>query len=217
MGKRVLVAPSLLSADFGELARNVRLIQDMGADMVHLDIMDGHFVPNLTFGPKVVEDVRKVSTLPFDCHLMVERPELFIDSFTAAGADTITIHCEATVHLHRSLYRIRELGKRPGVSLVPSTPVNALYEVLEMVDTILVMTVNPGFGGQKIIPGCLRKVEALRTLKEKRGYGYLIEVDGGISRQTVRQALDAGAEVIVAGSAVFESPDPKAEIAALRG
>jgi len=217
MGKRVLIAPSLLSADWGCLAQSVRSIGELGGDIVHLDIMDGNFVPNITFGAKAVRDLRKESSLPFDVHLMVARPESCIESFATAGADYITFHCEATVHVHRALSHIRELGKHPGISLVPSTTVDALSEILELVDIILVMTVNPGFGGQKLIPGCLRKVESLRNLKEKRGFRYLIEVDGGINRETVRQAIDAGAEVIVAGSAVFESPDPRAEIKALRG
>lgn len=217
MGKRVLIAPSLLSADWGCLARSVRSIGELGGDIVHLDIMDGNFVPNITFGPKAVGDLRKESSLPFDVHLMVARPESCIESFAKAGADYITFHCEATVHVHRTLSVIRELGKHPGISLVPSTTVDALSEILELVDIVLVMTVNPGFGGQKMIPACLRKVESLRNLKEKRGFRYLIEVDGGINRETVRQAIDAGAEVIVAGSAVFESPDPREEIKALRG
>jgi ribulose-phosphate 3-epimerase len=217
MGKRVLIAPSLLSADWGCLARSVRSIGELGGDIVHLDIMDGNFVPNITFGPKAVRDLRKESSLPFDVHLMVARPESCIESFAKAGADYITFHCEATVHVHRTLSVIRELGKHPGISLVPSTTVDALSEILELVDIVLVMTVNPGFGGQKMIPACLRKVESLRNLKEKRGFRYLIEVDGGINRETVRQAIDAGAEVIVAGSAVFESPDPREEIKALRG
>ncbi len=217
MGKRVLIAPSLLSADWGCLARSVRSIGELGGDIVHLDIMDGNFVPNITFGPKAVRDLRKESSLPFDVHLMVARPESCIEQFAKAGADYITFHCEATVHVHRTLSVIRELGKHPGISLVPSTTVDALSEILDLVDIVLVMTVNPGFGGQKMIPACLRKVESLRNLKEKQGFGYLIEVDGGINRETVRQAIDAGAEVIVAGSAVFESPDPRAEIKALRG
>jgi ribulose-phosphate 3-epimerase len=217
MGKRVLIAPSLLSADWGCLARSVRSIGELGGDIVHLDIMDGNFVPNITFGPKAVRDLRKESSLPFDVHLMVARPESCIESFAKAGADYITFHCEATVHVHRTLSVIRELGKHPGISLVPSTTVDALSEILELVDIVLVMTVNPGFGGQKMIPACLRKVESLRNLKEKRGFRFLIEVDGGINRETVRQAIDAGAEVIVAGSAVFESPDPREEIKALRG
>ncbi len=217
MGKRVLIAPSLLSADFGCLSRSVESIGRIGGDFVHLDVMDGHFVPVITFGPKMVADIRGASSLPFDVHLMVSNPESCIEEFAEAGADYMTFHIEASVHANRLLARIRELGRHPGISLVPSTPVEALSEVLELADMILVMTVNPGFGGQKLIPACLHKVEALRNLKEKKGLGFLLEVDGGINRETVRQALDAGAEVIVAGSAVFESEDPAAEVAALRG
>lgn len=217
MAGRVLIAPSILSANFGELARAARAVGEMGGDMVHIDVMDGAFVPNITFGPKAVADLRPVTTLPFDVHLMIERPESFIDSFAAAGADIITVHLEATTHLHRVLESIRALGKRPGVSIVPSTPAEALVEVLPMVDVVLVMTVNPGFGGQEMIGRCLRKVETLRRLREENGCGYLIEVDGGINRGTIRSALDAGAELIVAGSALFNSPDPRAEVAFLRG
>jgi ribulose-phosphate 3-epimerase len=217
MARQVIVAPSLLSADFGELARGVREIEAIGGDFVHLDVMDGVFVPNITFGPKAVADLRPVSRLPFDVHLMITRPESFAETFCQAGADYVTFHLEATTHVHRLLAAIRGAGKHPGISIVPSTPAEALTEVLELVDIILVMTVNPGFGGQTIIPRCLRKVETLRGLKERGGYGYLIEVDGGINRETVRSALDAGAEVIVAGNAVFTAVDPKREVAALRG
>jgi len=217
MASKVLIAPSILSANFGALAEAVRAIGEMGGDMVHLDVMDGAFVPNITFGPKAVADLRPITSLPFDAHLMIARPESFIDAFAAAGADIVTVHLEATTHLHRVLSAIRALGKRPGVSIVPSTPVEALAEVLPIVDVVLVMTVNPGFGGQEMIGRCLRKVERLRYLKEREGYGYLIEVDGGINRGTIRSALDAGAELIVAGSALFSSPDPKAEVAFLRG
>ncbi len=217
MERRVIVAPSLLSADFGELAQGVRTIEEIGGDFVHLDVMDGAFVPNITFGPKAVSDLRPVSRLPFDVHLMIERPESFAETFCRAGADYVTFHLEATTHVHRLLAAIRGLGVHPGISIVPSTPAEALSEVLDLVDIILVMTVNPGFGGQQIIPRCLRKVETLRKLKDRDGHSYLIEVDGGINRDTVRSALDAGAEVIVAGNAVFTSLDPKGEVAALRG
>jgi ribulose-phosphate 3-epimerase len=217
MQNRVLVAPSLLSADFGHLARGVRMIEEIGGDMVHLDVMDGGFVPNITFGSKAVEDLRGASRLPFDVHLMVDRPENHVEAFCRAGADSLTFHLEATTHVQRLLTAIRGLGKRPGIAIVPSTPAEALSEVLELVDMVLVMTVNPGFGGQKIIPRCLRKVETLRRMREREGYSFLIEVDGGINRDTIASALDAGAEVIVAGNAVFTSPDPRAEVTALRG
>ncbi len=217
MSSRVIVAPSLLSADFGELARGARLIEEIGGDFIHLDVMDGHFVPNITFGPKAVTDLRKVTRLPFDAHLMIENPENFVEEFCRTGADYVTIHLEATTHVHRALAAIRDCGRHPGISIVPSTPVDALSEVLAMVDIVLVMTVNPGFGGQELIPQCLKKVEKLKALKEEKGYSYLVEVDGGIHSKTIRLALDAGAEVIVAGSAIFDSPDPKAEVEMLRG
>ncbi len=217
MERRALIAPSLLSADFSNLAGGVRLIESIGGDMVHLDVMDGHFVPVITFGPKAVADLRKLTRLPFDVHLMIEKPERSVEDFCRAGADYCTVHFEATVHLNRVLASIRECGAHPGVSIVPSTPVEAIQEVLELVDMVLVMTVNPGFGGQSLIPACLRKVEDLRKRKERGGYNYLVEVDGGIHADTAASARDAGAEVIVAGSAIFDSEDPKAEIAALRG
>ena len=217
MQRRVLIAPSVLSANFGELARAARAVAEMGGDFVHLDVMDGHFVPNLTFGPKAVADLRPLSTLPFDVHLMIERPDAWIDRFVDAGADWLTIHLEAAVHAQRTLAAIRQHGKRPGVSIVPATPAEALSEVLDDVDLVLVMTVNPGFGGQQLIPRTLRKVEALARMRADRKLDFLIEVDGGINRATARSAIEAGADVIVAGSAVFEAPDPAREVAFLRG
>ena len=189
----------------------------MGGDFVHLDVMDGHFVPNLTFGPKVVADLRPLTTLPFDVHLMIERPDLWIDRFIDAGADRLTIHIEAAVHAQRTLAAIRSRGTRPGVSIVPATPAEALSEVLDDVDLVLVMTVNPGFGGQQLIPRTLRKVEALARMRAARKLDFLIEVDGGINRDTARSAVEAGADVIVAGSAVFGAQDPAREVAFLRG
>jgi ribulose-phosphate 3-epimerase len=217
MPRRVLIAPSVLSADFGELARATRSVGEMGGDFVHLDVMDGHFVPNLTFGPKVVADLRPLTTLPFDVHLMIERPDLWIDRFIDAGADRLTIHIEAAVHAQRTLAAIRSRGTRPGVSIVPATPAEALSEVLDDVDLVLVMTVNPGFGGQALIPRTLRKVEALARMRTARKLDFLIEVDGGINRDTARSAVEAGADVIVAGSAVFGAQDPAREVAFLRG
>jgi ribulose-phosphate 3-epimerase len=215
-GKAALVAPSVLSADFGALAEGVRLVEAIGGDFVHLDVMDGCFVPNITFGPKAVTDLRPVSKLPFDVHLMICRPESFVAAFCEAGADRVTIHFEATTHVHRLLASIREAGRKPGIAIVPSTPAEALSEVLPLVDLVLVMTVNPGFGGQEIIPRCLKKVEKLARMRESEGLDYLLEVDGGINRATVGAALRAGADVVVAGSAVFGARNPADEVAFLR-
>ncbi|MGA2977492.1 MAG: ribulose-phosphate 3-epimerase [Spirochaetia bacterium] len=214
--RRILIAPSILSADFGALGEGVKRTEAMGGDLIHLDVMDGCFVPNITFGPKAVEDLRPVSRLPFDVHLMICRPESFIDSFCAAGADYLTIHYEAATHVHRVLSAISEKGKKPGIAIVPSTPAEALTEVLPLVAIVLVMTVNPGFGGQQIIPRCLAKVETLRRMRRENGLDYLIEVDGGINRSTIAGALEAGADVIVAGSALFSARDPRQEVAFLR-
>jgi ribulose-phosphate 3-epimerase len=214
--RKTLIAPSVLSANFGALADGVRQAESMGGDLVHLDVMDGSFVPPITFGEKAVRDLRPLTRLPFDVHLMIRMPENHVEEFCAAGADYLTIHFEATTHLHAVLSSIRERGARPGIAFVPSTPAEALTEVLPLVDMVLVMTVSPGFGGQELIPRCLEKVRSLRRLREQTGLGYLIEVDGGINRLTVRAALEAGADVIVAGSALFSATDPGAEVAYLR-
>jgi len=215
--RKILVAPSVLSADFGSLAEAVRLVEKSGGDFVHLDVMDGCFVPQITFGQKAVTDLRPVSRLPFDTHLMICQPEHAIDGFCEAGTNYLTVHWEAATHMHRILTEIRKKGSRPGIAIVPSTPAEALVEVLPLVDLVLVMTVNPGFGGQELIPRCLRKVEALDRMRRSGGHQFLIEVDGGINRGTVQSALNAGADVIVAGSAVFNAPDPSEEVALLRG
>jgi ribulose-phosphate 3-epimerase len=215
-GRRVRIAPSILSADFGALADGVRQAESMGGDVVHIDVMDGCFVPPITFGAKAVADLRPVSRLPFDVHLMICRPEDHVDSFCSSGADFLTVHLEATTHLHAVLASIAARGKRPGVAMVPSTPVEAVVEVLPLAALILVMTVNPGFGGQEMIGRCLRKVSTLRRLREEEGLDFLIEVDGGINRATAADAVGAGADILVAGSALFGADSPAAEVAFMR-
>ena len=211
-----LLAPSLLSADFVRLAEDIARVEAAGADWLHLDIMDGHFVPNLTFGPPVVAAIRKVSKLPLDVHLMVTNPAAQIEAFAGAGADYLTVHVETDPHLHRLVNRIRELGVKPAVSLNPSTPVDLLDEILNEVDMVLVMSVNPGFGGQKFIPASLDKIRRLKQKLSRLERQVLIEVDGGVNLTTAPQLIEAGADVLVAGSAVFGSADITATIAALK-
>lgn len=203
---------SLLSCNFGKMAQTISRLDLSKADWIHFDIMDGIFVPNISFGYKMLADLRGLTKLTFDTHLMIKYPENHIEKFAEAGADIINIHLESNLHLHRILTRIRKLGKKPGITIVPSTPVHQLAEVLTLVDLVLVMTVNPGFGGQVIIDSCLEKVRQLKEIKEKMGYNFLIEVDGGINRQTIKKALTAGADVFVIGSAIFKAKDPKKEI-----
>lgn len=214
--KQALIAPSLLSADFSRLANEIAEVEKAGVDWLHVDVMDGHFVPNLTIGPLVVEAIRPVTKLPLDCHLMVSRPEDWIEGFAKAGATTITIHQEAATHLDRQLRLIRSAGCKAGVSINPATPVSTLENVLGLVDLVLVMSVNPGFGGQKFIHGALDKVRELAALREKGRHSFLIEIDGGITADTIGDARRAGCDVFVAGSAVFKGSDRAASIRRLR-
>jgi len=215
--KNCIVAPSLLSADFSRIHEGVRLIESCGGDWVHLDVMDGSFVPNITFGPKMVRDIRPLTQLPLDAHLMIDNPQNFITEFAGAGADYITIHYEACIHVHRVLQQIRDTGKKVGISIVPSTPAFMLSEVLAMVDLILVMTVNPGFGGQTLIPSCLEKVAYLDRLRKENGYRYLISVDGGVNRETVESIKNAGADVLISGNAFFSAEHPEDEVRYYKG
>ncbi len=211
-----LIAPSILSADFTRLKEEIQAVEAAGADWIHADIMDGHFVPNLTFGPMVVEAVRRTTGLPIDVHLMISEPDRYISGFAKAGATCISVHAETCTHLNRTVQLIRDSGARPGVVLNPATPVETLRWILEYLDLVLVMSVNPGFGGQRFIPNSIAKITLLRTMISERGLHTLVEVDGGVSPQTIADIAAAGADVFVAGSAVFNSPDYRQAILTLR-
>jgi len=210
------IAPSILSADFSRLGDEIRAVEAAGADYIHIDVMDGHFVPNITIGPLIVEAARRVTSLPLDVHLMIENPDRYIPDFAAAGADIIVVHAEAVHHLHRTVQLIRSLGKKSGVSLNPATPLNVLDYVIADLDLVLLMTVNPGFGGQSFIEACLPKIQALRAMLDRRGGEAELEVDGGVKTSNIARIAHAGADVFVAGSAVFGSPDYAATIAEMK-
>jgi ribulose-phosphate 3-epimerase len=214
--EETVIAPSILACDFGRLFDEVRAVTEAGADWIHVDIMDGHFVPNITIGPQIVEAIRDATQLPLDVHLMIQQPERYIGSFVKSGATTVGVHAEACPHLHRTVAQIREAGARASVTVNPGTPANAVEAVLGDVDQVLVMTVNPGFGGQQFIAGTLPKVETLRGWIQERGLTVALEVDGGITEDTITSAARAGADAFVAGTAIFGAPDYREAIAALR-
>jgi len=210
------IAPSILSADFGKLAEEIQKVEAAGADLIHVDVMDGHFVPNLTFGPPVIASIRKVTRLPFDVHLMIEKPERAIQDFADAGSDIITIHVEAEPHLHRAIEFIKEKGIKAGVSLNPATPLCLIDEIIEDIDLLMVMSVNPGFGGQQFIESTLAKIKKARTLIDERAPRVLLEVDGGVKLDNMKSIKEAGADIFVAGSAIFKSRDYKQTIQTMK-
>ncbi|MFZ5775291.1 MAG: ribulose-phosphate 3-epimerase [Thermodesulfobacteriota bacterium] len=216
MNTEIMIAPSILSADFARLGEEIAAVERAGASVIHIDVMDGHFVPNITIGPLVVEAVRRVTSLPLDVHLMIENADRYLEAFAKAGADWITVHVETGYHLHRTIHRIKELGKKAGAVLNPATPLTSLTEILPDLDLVMLMTVNPGFGGQSFIPGSLAKIRGLKEMIDRQGLAVAIEVDGGVSPKTIAPIAAAGANIFVAGSAVFGEKDYAAVIAALK-
>jgi ribulose-phosphate 3-epimerase len=213
----VKIAPSILSADFSKLGDEISDVEKGGAELIHVDVMDGHFVPNITIGPLVVESIRPITKLPLDVHLMIENPDLYIESFAKAGADYITVHVEACQHLHRTIQLIKSFGVKAGVVLNPATPVQWIEPILEELDIVLLMSVNPGFGGQKFIPSVLNKIKQVKDLAIQKGIDLEIEVDGGVNEQTARLCIEAGATILVAGSAVYNQEDRGKAISILKG
>ena len=200
-----LIAPSILAADFTNLTQQIRMVEIGGADWIHCDVMDGHFVPNITFGPSIVKAAHKVTKLPIDVHLMIENPDKYLEDFINAGASYVSVHVEEVVHLNRTVNRIKELGAKAGVVVNPATPVSSIVDVAEYIDLLLIMTVNPGFGGQKFIPNSLRRIKEAVTLRSEMNANFLIEIDGGVNVETAKSAFEAGAEVFVAGSSIFKA------------
>ncbi|MFZ0446823.1 MAG: ribulose-phosphate 3-epimerase [Bacillus sp. (in: firmicutes)] len=213
----VKIAPSILSADFSKLGEEISDVEKGGAELIHVDVMDGHFVPNITIGPLVVESIRPITKLPLDVHLMIENPDQYIESFAKAGADYITVHVEACRHLHRTIQLIKSFGVKAGVVLNPATPVQLIEPIIEELDIVLLMSVNPGFGGQKFIPSVLNKIKQVRDLAKQKGVQLEIEVDGGVNEQTARLCVEAGATILVAGSAVYNQEDRGKAISILKG
>jgi ribulose-phosphate 3-epimerase len=213
----VKIAPSILSADFSKLGEEVLAVEKGGADYIHIDVMDGHFVPNITIGPLIVEAIRPVTKLPLDVHLMIENPDQYIEAFAKAGADYITVHVEACRHLHRTIQSIKSFGIKAGVVLNPATPVETIQHIIGDIDMVLLMSVNPGFGGQKFIPEVLPKIKKVKALAEQKGVDIEIEIDGGVNPETAKDCIEAGATVLVAGSAVYNQPDYAKAISLIRG